>query len=405
MKIGIITNLYPPFSRGGAEIVAAIQAEELKKSWQHVFVVSTKPRLLKVRGESGLQQVNNYITKDEVNGIPVYRFTPANLYYYLDDFKFPGFIRFVWHLIDTLNIFSYFTIKKILQSEKPDVVITHNLMGLGFLTPLLLRKLAIKHVHIVHDVQLVTPSGLIIKGRERAFVHRFFKAIGYIKLMKKLFGSPSVVMSPSRFLQNFYAEHDFFSKSKKIVLPNPVKVIRLPARKPSYQLELLYLGQISKAKGVLELINSFSKIKQSNLRLHIVGVGPDSHTAIRLAKKDKRISYHGWIPHNNLIPLMSNIDVMVVPSLCYENSPTVIYEALAMGIPVLAADIGGVAELISEGKNGWIFPAGNFDVMNRKILSLFSQRDKLKDISQSCQNSVLQYNSEKYAEKILQYIS
>ena len=134
MKIGIISNLYPPFIRGGAEVIAALEAGGLKSAWQHVFVISSRP----YRGFRSL-----FASRGEDNEIPVYRFYPLNFYHYLNDFRFPGFVRFFWHLGDSFNIFSYWQVKKILLAEKPDAIITHNLMGIGFLLPRLLKKLKI----------------------------------------------------------------------------------------------------------------------------------------------------------------------------------------------------------------------------------------------------------------------
>ncbi|MBT6691476.1 glycosyltransferase [Candidatus Parcubacteria bacterium] len=400
MKIGIISNLYPPFIRGGAEVIAAAEAEGLKKAWQHVFVISSRPKNIRVRG--GRLMGSKSITQDEINEVSVFRFNPINIYYYLNDFKYPGFVRLLWHLFDMFNIFSYFSVKKILKEEKPDLVITHNLMGLGFLIPRLLRQLKIKHIHTIHDVQLVTPSGLIIKDKEQAWQHKLFTFIGYVKVMRWLMGSPEIIISPSKFLLNYYKQSNFFAKSKKVYLPNPVKGAIDIKKESSQNLELLYLGQVHKAKGVLDLVKHFEKIKLPHIRLHVVGVGQDMSKAKKLAKDDKRIHFHGWMQHSSLMPLLSKMDTLIVPSMCYENSPAVIYEALSMGLPVMAADIGGVPELIIEGKNGWIFTAGNFDELNKKIISLYKQRDKIKLMSENCRRSVAKYNIDNYTEKILE---
>jgi glycosyltransferase involved in cell wall biosynthesis len=403
MKIGIISNLYPPFIRGGAELVATAEAEGLKKAWQHVFVISTHPSQVKVNGQSLYRFAT--VTKDEVNEIPVYRFYPWNLYYYLNDFKYPDFIRLLWHLLDALNIFSYWKVKKILEAEKPDVVITHNLMGLGFLIPHLLRKLKIKHLHTLHDVQLVTPSGLIIKDKERAWSHRFFRVMGYIKLMRKLMGSPDWIISPSKFLLDFYNREKFFPQSQKFVLPNPIKSLIELKKQANANLELLYLGQIHKAKGVLELIKNFVQLPGPHIRLHIIGVGPDLAKAKELAKGKRKIIFYGWLNNHDLWPLLSKMDVLVVPSLCYENSPTVISEALSMGLPVLVAEIGGAAELIKESFNGWIFPAGDGETMKKKIIGLYKQREKIPLMAANCQQSVAKYNLDNYVQEILKIIN
>ena len=360
MKICIVSNLYPPIIRGGAEIIASSMAKGLKQAWNNVFIISSRPH---IKNRNIIN--HNFITTDEVENIDVFRFYPPNIYYYLDDYKYPGFIRLIWHVFDIFNIFSYFRVKKILLEEKPDIIISHNLMGLGFLLPILFRKLKIKHIHVLHDVQLAFLSGLIIKGKEKSLEYRLLKLFGYDKLMNKLIGSPDIVISPSKFLLNYYKEKKFFKDSEKYVLPNPILNIKELKKQTDHNLNLLYLGQVNKSKGVIGLIKSFSKIKLPHIKLHIVGIGNDLKLAKKMAKDDKRIIFHGWLLHHKLSSILSKTDVLVLPSLCYENSPTVIYESLSMGIPVLAADIGGSVELIKENKNGWIFKAGDFNSMSK----------------------------------------
>lgn len=403
MKFAVISNLYPPLMRGGAEVIAAHEAEGLKAAWQHVFVISSKPRQIKIGGFN-IKVDNNLVWQDEVNGVSIYRINPLNIYYYLDDYKFPKIIRLLWHLFDIFNFWSYFKVKKILEEEKPEVVITHNLMGLGFLIPRLIKNLGIKHVHTLHDVQLVTPSGLIIRGQEKAWPHRFSDILGYGKLMRKLWGSPDIVISPSRWLLDFYQQRDFFSKSRKIVLPNPVDEPIDILKKATPNLELLYLGQINKAKGVLDLIKAVRQLNLPHLRLHMVGLGTDLNLAKAAAQGDRRIIWHGWLPHEKLAPILQQMDVLVVPSLCYENSPTVIYEALSLGLPVLASNIGGVAELIKGGINGWIFPAGDFLQLSQKINMLYQQRDRLKLMAPACQQSIASFTTPNYINNLLAFL-
>jgi len=405
MKIGIISNLYPPFIRGGAEIIAAMQAQGLKSAWQHVFVISTRPKQIKVIGKPIFSSQAWTTSVDSVDDVDVYRFNPNNIYYYLDDFKYPSFIKLIWHIIDTFNIFSYFKVKKILEKEKPDLVITHNLMGLGFLVPKLLQKLKIRHVHIIHDVQLVTPSGLILKGEENNFSHSFFKTIAYPKLMNYLLASPEIVISPSKFLFDFYSQYNFFKNSKKFVVANPIKNLIEVDKKPSANLNLIYLGQVNKAKGVLDLIESFTKIKLPHIRLDVIGVGEGLNKAKQLAKNDNRIKFHGWLNHTKLNPLLSKADIVVVPSLCYENSPTVVYEALSMGLPVIVSNIGGTSELITNNVNGWIFPAGDFDKLNKIIADLYKQRDKIASMAHNCRRSVAHNTLDNYTNNLLKIIN
>lgn len=403
MKFAIISNLYPPLIRGGAEIVAAQEAKGLKNSWQHVFVVSTKPRRLQIDRQTVHANNQNFWLEEE-DGVLVYRFVPINIYYYVNDFLHAAPWRLLWHIIDTFNIFSYWQLKKILQKEKPDVVITHNLMGLGFLTPLLLKRLKIKHIHTLHDVQLVTPSGLIIKDKEDAWQHKIFRYLGYPWVMKKLFGSPAIVFSPSQYLLDFYNKRGFFPQSKKILLRNPIEIGPAIKKNPSEKLELIYLGQVHQAKGVVELIELFSRLPLQHARLHIVGSGPDIQRATLAAANDQRIIFHGWLNHQKLWPLLGHMDALVFPSLCYENSPTVIYEALSMGLPVICSDIGGAAELIQDDYNGWKFPAGDQAALRRIINHLYEQRDVLPKLSDNCRNSIADLTLENYCRQIINLV-
>ena len=97
MKIGIVTNLYPPIARGGAEKVAKRIVDELTARGHEVFVISTMP----FKGFSSLNPTVDSIDKEKV-----YRYFPLNIYHILNDYKFPFPIRAKWHLIDLFNPFS-----------------------------------------------------------------------------------------------------------------------------------------------------------------------------------------------------------------------------------------------------------------------------------------------------------
>lgn len=400
MKFAIISNLYPPLIRGGAEIIAAQEAKGLKNAWQHVFVISSKPRSLKINKQK-ISADNKNFWLDEEEGVTVYRFVPVNIYYYINDFLHSAPWRLLWHIIDTFNIFSYWQVRKILLQEKPEVVITHNLMGLGFLIPLLIRRLGIKHIHTIHDVQLVTPSGLIIKNHENDWSHRFFRYLGYPQLMKKLMGSPDFVVSPSQYLLDFYVARGFFPQSVKKVIYNPSDEAPVIKKINSEKLELVYLGQIHEAKGVRQLVKLFSELPLEHARLHIIGHGPDMPKTKTAANNDQRIVFHGWLNHAKLWPLLARMDALVFPSLCYENSPTVIYEALGLGLPVVCADIGGAGELITDDYNGWKFPSQDEAALKKIINHLYAHRDILPGLRENCLASVAEFTLANYCQKII----
>ncbi len=323
MKICLISNLFPPISRGGAEKVAKIVADGLKSAGHEVFVISTKPL-------SGWESLKPTVADE--GGIKVYRFYPANIFYYLNDWKHNALWRAKWHFWDMFNFHSRAMVKKILKKERPEIVMTHNLMGIGFLVPGAIRGLRVKHVHTLHDVQLAVPSGLIIKGKEESWEQRTWLRKIYEVVCRWLFGSPDVVVSPSKWLMDFYAQKGFFKNSKKIVLPNPTVAAPFSIAssfeknesEENDKLSLLYLGQIEEHKGILFLIKTLSKffhdrekilVREAAIdwQLHIVGNGSKMEEVKKMVGDDKRFIVHGKLPSEKIAKIFNEVDLTIVP--------------------------------------------------------------------------------------------
>lgn len=365
MKVAIINNLYPPFNRGGAEKIVLQQADNLIQQGHQVFVVTTCPLFKN-------PSINNQSYK-------IYYFYPWNIFsvYYLS--QFPFLLRAVWRMVDILNFYTYFKLKKILAKEKPDVVYAHNLTGLSYLLPRLFKKMKIKYIQIIHDVALIRPSGLLIYGREQGSL--LIKL--YVKLTKYLFNSPDEVIFPSRWIKDYYSQHGFFPATHKRVVKNfNLKVEDLlinKSLKDLKQINFLYLGQIEKHKGVLFLIQVFQALPeyiQAKCSLSIIGEGKELASAKELAAQNKQIIFYGYQPPNKIKKFFKQVDYLIVPSLCYENSPTVIFEALNNQIPVIAPALGGIPELVVNNQNGYLFKPHNQQELLKIIKKTFNAHFK-----------------------------
>lgn len=342
MKIAIITNLFPPHIRGGAEIITQHIARGLRDHGHSIVVITTKPE--------------GRLEREQEDGMTIYRFKPLNIFYYLEDYKYNKVVRLLWRIIDTFNVYSYFTVKKILKGEEVDVVISHNMVGLGLLAA---RAITAKHIHTLHDVQLVEPSGLLTYGNEQ-LQHGIVRSL-YRYCTRRLFNRVDTVISPSQFLLNYHQENNFFKRSYKQVIPNPVVNVRTDHGKgySREMIELLYIGQIETHKGIQFLVKAFTEYANDQMHLTIIGGGSKSNVIKELSAGDSRITFVGKVEHSKVSDYINQADYVVVPSLCYENSPTVIYEAFSCGVPVIASDIGGIPELISHKKNGFLFKPGD----------------------------------------------
>ena len=346
MKICIINNLYPPYSRGGAEQVVTKTVQGLAKEGHEVVVITTVPA-------GGTE-----IFEEEVSPrIHIYRFTPKNIYFYTEGYRYSWPVRLLWHVIDMFNYQSVRYISHILRAERPDIVHTHNLMGVGFLTPMVVKKQGIPLFHTLHDVQLVEPSGIIKKRRENTWRYTGLPTKLYAALMRRLMGVPETIISPSKFLLEFYRKWGFFAGSERILLRNPVRSVDPGSVVPSTRLRLLYLGQIEDHKGIEFLVSSLRSFLNIHPDVTLTIAGDGSRIeALRMQTDDiPNIRIIGKISHDDLGRLFAETDLTVVPSLCYENSPTVIFESFSYGVPVLASRVEGVEELITEGENGFLF--------------------------------------------------
>jgi len=341
MKIGVISGLYPPYTRGGAEWVAADEARSLKDAGADVFVITTEPW-------QGWGSFRPRMTEEE--GVRVYRFFSLNIFSYYRIGQHVFLWRALWHLRDMFNLSAARVVKKIVQAEQPDVVITHNLKGFGFLVPHALHALSVKHIHTLHDVHLVVPSGLLTVGGTEGRLARL-----YTRVTRKLFGSPAVVRAPSEWLLRFYGDRGFFPNSQKQVT-RPAEAHAVGAAQGHKErgdcLNVLFVGQLQKHKGILFLMNVWKELisEHGEKRLHLAIAG-DGLLANQMAVQWEgytSVELHGYTTRDRLSRLYKQADVVVVPSLVYENAPTVIFEAHSYGVPVIATRAGGIPEIVNE---------------------------------------------------------
>ena len=143
---------------------------------------------------------------------------------------------------------------------------------------------------------------------------------------------------------------------------------------------------VGEHKGAHVLIEAARQLVGVDLIVKIYGRASDFPDYVAklnaLASGDPRIEFCGSFPNEQIGSILSQLDVLVVPSLWFENAPLVIYSAQAAGLPVLASDVAGVAELITHDDNGCLFPAGDIDRLAKIITILAQDRAQLARLSE-----------------------
>lgn len=129
-------------------------------------------------------------------------------------------------------------------------------------------------------------------------------------------------------------------------------------------LRLGYLGPLTHSKGAHLPIEALSSLA-SDVPVSLVYRGAlpakganDAYAdaLLRRIRSSDRARHDGPYGQSELPGILHALDALIVPSLWYENTPTVIYEALAAGVPVIATDLGGLRELVLAHRGGWLFP-------------------------------------------------
>jgi len=274
--------------------------------------------------------------------------------------------------------------------------------GLGLRVPQVVQSMKTPHIHIMHDLQLIYPSGLLIWGREQ-FSWMFKPAYTMYRFFtRRAIGKPDLVIFPSKYLMDMYKEFRFFKNTKTIVMPNPAPAFDIEPRSERLEgpMRILFVGQLERHKGIKLLIKAFKKLEFKAL-LNVAGEGVERKYLEQQAKANKPITDLGYVSVEQLIDCLKSADVLVVPSLCYENSPTVIYEALSAGLPVIAADIGGVGELLEDGVNGYLFKPGDVDDLAAKLCLMNQKKEDFIRRGKQIKATFEKHSLDNYANKLM----
>lgn len=194
----------------------------------------------------------------------------------------------------------------------------------------------------------------------------------------RILNQADAIISRSEFMRNYYIE--FGVNRDRIILARQGQDIDSVSFGKKYidheagKIRIGYLGQIAPIKGIDVIIKAFGLVKNPGLSLKIFGndqAFPKYSKQLRqMAKEDPRIAFIGLVKREDINTTMQRLDAIVVPSLWYENSPNVILEAFMNRVPVIASNLGGMAELVKQNENGLLFEPGNYQELAGHLDSL-----------------------------------
>ena len=159
---------------------------------------------------------------------------------------------------------------------------------------------------------------------------------------------------------------------------------------------LLYMGQITKAKGVFDLVEFIAENKDFYKGKLILDIGGGMYDADKLRnfiidnKIDDIVHFHGWLTGDSKAEIFNLADAYILPSYV-EGVPISILEAESYGLPILSTTVGGIPEIVDEGKNGFLFRPGDKQGMKKAIDTIMGNRELMA--SMGCHSKELSYKN------------
>lgn len=133
----------------------------------------------------------------------------------------------------------------------------------------------------------------------------------------------------------------------------------------------LFIGRLAPEKGVGTMLDAWKRLDM-DIPLKIVGTGPLMSEVERRAEQDGNVEVLGWQDPSDVMELLGRAEYLVFPSEWYEGCPRVIIESLAKGTPVIAAQLGAAAEMIEDGRTGFMFRPGDDEEFAAAVTKAFS---------------------------------
>lgn len=306
--------------------------------------------------------------------------------------------RYVWK-IPGRTLYSLETKRKftrLLKDFCPDVIHLHNIYHQ--LSPSLLDAAAAFKIPVVmhlHDYKLVCPNhSLFTQGKvcQECLHGSYWPCIKrrcvkdsslasllaagemylHHHLLKIYEKKVNLFISPSNFLKNILVAAGW--PEEKIVVVNNAFRSDLPLPSNDERQDyFLYYGRLSQEKGIDLAIKAV--IENKSLGLKIAGSGPEDNFLQTLsgeAAREGRIEFLGWQEGRALSTLIAQAQGVIIPSRWLENFPLNALEALSLGTPVIAANIGGLPEIVGD-SNGILFPAEDVESLKKAMLKIINQ--------------------------------
>lgn len=223
----------------------------------------------------------------------------------------------------------------------------------------------------------------------------FYNKHNYLGIIDKTLNSVDVLIVLSENWHKYYAA--IATKPEILVLNNillpPKEIVK---HKIKYPLQAVFMGVITEAKGIFDLLSVFAKNKEifeKKIVLTIGGVGNIEKLEKIIQEGDLKdmVVYEGWVTDKE--HLFNKSDIFILPSY-YEGLPMSILEAMSYGLPVISTNVGGIGEIVHNNENGVLITPGNKTQLKEAIIEIIDNPSLISSMGTKSQEIVKSFYPE-----------
>jgi glycosyltransferase involved in cell wall biosynthesis len=382
MRIALVSSLYAPYQCGGAERSTQLLAEGLSQRGHAVCVITL--------AEPGLAGCS------VINGVSVQRVALENWYWPYSGSPGNAAARAAWHLRDFRNAAMSARLGSLLDRERPDILNTQSLGGFSVGIWRQARERGVPIVHTLRDYYLMCPPGAMY--RKAANCGRICaRCLPFAVYRRHASQAVQAVIGISRFILDRHLRAGFFTGSRTAqVIFNPLAVVpgRSP-KNPKGRLVYGFIGRLCPEKGIHWLLDTFIASAHPGDRLVVAGKGePAFVESLKAQYASPSVTFIG---HVDPALFHEQVDVVVVPSLWNEPFGRSAMEPLSYGIPVIASNRGGLAEIVEDGVTGIIVDPDDTGSLARAIGRFSAEPELVGRLGGNCGRRLSQFSQESIA--------
>ncbi len=158
-----------------------------------------------------------------------------------------------------------------------------------------------------------------------------------------------------------------YPEERIVVLPNMVDIPPQTCT-PSQGEYIAFAGRLSEEKGITTLLKAARMVP--DCPIHLAGNGPLEEELKRQAPPN--VVFRGRLDRQQMLDFYKHARALVLPSICFEMCPLVILEAMAMGLPVIASQTGGLGELVDDNHTGFLFQRANAEELSYRLQQIWN---------------------------------